>query len=85
MPWLAKDIFLDEDPKVADQAWDDINIDIGTIALDKSYAASMNLPEAQQFPWDESKSIYLLTGFHDLHCLARPHLSFSSLNPIEKY
>lgn len=85
MPWLAKDIFLDEDPKVADQAWDDINIDIGTIALDKSYAASMNLPEAQQFPWDESKSIYLLTGFHDLHCLASPHVSFPSLNSTEKY
>lgn len=85
MPWLAKDVFLDEDPKVADQAWDDINIDIGTIALDKSYAASMNLPEAQQFPWDESKSIYLLTGFHDLHCLASPDLSFPSSSSIGKY
>lgn len=85
MPWLAKDIFLDEDPKVADQAWDDINIDIGTIALDKSYASSMNLPEAQQFPWDESKSIYLLTGFHDLHCLASSRVSFPNLNSIEKY
>ncbi|KFY65020.1 hypothetical protein V496_02867 [Pseudogymnoascus sp. VKM F-4515 (FW-2607)] len=69
LPWLAKDVYLDEDPKMADQAWDDININMGTVALDKSYAASMKLPESQGFPWDESKSVYLLAGFHDLHCL----------------
>ena len=60
---------MSENATVADQAWEDINIDIGTIALDNNYAQRLNLPAAQPFPWDESKGIYLLAGFHDLHCL----------------
>jgi hypothetical protein len=29
----------------------------------------MGLPKAQRFPYDESKGIYLLNGYHSLHCL----------------
>ena len=27
------------------------------------------LPQAQHWPWDGNKGIYLLNGFHNLHCL----------------
>jgi len=69
MPWYKDSIYTDSDPTVADKAWDDINIDMGTVALDDEYVSTMNLPVAQRFPWDDGKSIYLLAGFHDLHCL----------------
>lgn len=29
----------------------------------------MGLPEAQTFPWDDNKGLYLLNGYHNLHCL----------------
>ncbi|KAL9012797.1 MAG: hypothetical protein Q9173_002461 [Seirophora scorigena] len=73
MPWYRDTAYTDSNIEAADQAWDDINIDMGTVALDDAYVAAMDLPEAQRFPWDEKKSIYLLAGFHDLHCLVRIH------------
>ncbi len=69
MPWYKDSIYTDSDPKVADKAWEDINIDMGSVALDHQYVSTMNLPTAQPFPWDDDKGIYLLAGFHDMHCL----------------
>ena len=57
---------------MTDQAWEDINIDAGNVALDKSYAEEMGLPKAQDFPWDRSKGIYYINGYHNLHCLVGP-------------
>ncbi|CAI7590142.1 unnamed protein product [Penicillium glandicola] len=49
--------------------WHSINIDSGVIALPDSFAVSHNLRTAQRFPWDIGKGIYILHGFHNLHCL----------------
>ena len=51
--------------------WEAINFDIGLIALGNEYSLSKDLPLAQPFSWDESKSIYTLNSFHNLHCLVR--------------
>lgn len=54
---------------MADQLWEDISIDNGTVALEDSYVETMGLPLSQRFPWDDGKGIYLLNGYHSLHCL----------------
>lgn len=53
----------------ADVLWNKISVDAGAVALTESYASSKGLPEAQKFPWDDKKGLYLLNGYHNLHCL----------------
>ncbi|KAL3478696.1 hypothetical protein BJX99DRAFT_224186 [Aspergillus californicus] len=62
---------------LADNLWHSINIDSGVVALPDSFAASHNLRKAQRFPWDTSKGIYILHGFHNLHCLKIIYTSLS--------
>lgn len=52
-----------------DRLWQDITIDHGIIALSDEYAESKGLPKARRFPWDHSKGLYILQGYHQLHCL----------------
>ena len=56
------------------ELWHDINIDNGVIALSDDYVASKQLPKAQRFPWDHTKGIYIVHGYHNLHCLVYPCL-----------
>lgn len=51
------------------ETWNNLDYDLGSIALDYDYAASLGLPKAQEFPWDNSKGLYFLNAFHSLHCL----------------
>lgn len=44
-------------------------MDNGTVALEDGYVEEMGLPAAQRFPWDQDKGLYLLNGFHSMHCL----------------
>ena len=48
-----------------------MNEDLGLVALDDEYVAAKGLPLAQRYPWDTSKGMYLLQGYHNLHCLVR--------------
>ncbi|KAL8950965.1 MAG: hypothetical protein Q9222_003026 [Ikaeria aurantiellina] len=57
------------DGSTREQSWGGINIDLGNIALDDSYAQSKGLPRAQRFPWDPTKGVYLLNAYHNLHCM----------------
>ncbi|MCJ1239277.1 hypothetical protein MMC14_007271 [Varicellaria rhodocarpa] len=52
-----------------EEEWDSQTSDTGLVALTDDYVASMNLPQAQRFPWDATKGIYFLQGHHNLHCL----------------
>ena len=63
--------FVDENETLANLAWEDVKDDLGSIALDDHYASSLGLPRAQRFPWDQSKGLYFLNAYHDLHCLVR--------------
>lgn len=69
MAWASKSPYFGEDEIVADRLWDDINIDNGTVALADSFTQAKGLPSSQRFPWDQEKGIYLLNGFHSMHCL----------------
>lgn len=51
--------------------WHNIDIDSGVIALSDDYVASKNLLPAQRFPWDVTKGIYIVHGYHNLHCLVQ--------------
>ena len=51
------------------ELWDQINFDAGVIYISSDHADSMGLPQSQSFPWDPKLQIYLLNGYHDLHCL----------------
>lgn len=51
------------------QLWNDINYSHGTIAVDNSWAKEQNWPDAMQLPSDSTKSVYLLEGYHLLHCV----------------
>ncbi|KAH8653081.1 hypothetical protein BGZ60DRAFT_343288, partial [Tricladium varicosporioides] len=41
----------------------------GFVAIPHTEAAEYGLPRAQDFPDDPRKGIYVLGGFHDLHCV----------------
>jgi len=58
-----------DNASLAATLWHAINIDNGVIALSDEYVASKGLPPAQRFPWDATKGIYILHGYHNLHCL----------------
>lgn len=57
---------------VQEDAWAFKGRDTGdnVMALDNDFAASLGLPPSQSYPWDEKKSIYIMTGLHELHCAA---------------
>lgn len=67
--WESRSPYFGENESLADRLWDAISIDNGTVALDDSYVVSEGLPISQRFPWDDSKGLYLLNGYHALHCL----------------
>jgi hypothetical protein len=50
------------------ESWNRINVDAGMIALPESKAHELGIPLGSPFYWDNSKHIYLLEGYHCLHC-----------------
>jgi hypothetical protein len=62
-------IYDNKDPKVTEESWDSLRYDLGSVALADEYIESRGLPRAQRFPWDESKGLYFLNGYHGVHCL----------------
>lgn len=63
-----------------DQEWDGLHVDdLGIIALPDTYVEKMSLPPSRRFPWDETKGVYLLNSYHNLHCLVRPFYVVNTL------
>lgn len=54
---------------LAAELWDGINFDVGFVALPYEWTAEKTLPRAQPFPWDHEQGLYVLNGYHALHCL----------------
>jgi len=69
IPWRMMSDFFTDNPADADKTWEDFNIDAGVVALSDEFVAEKGLPHAQRFPWDDTKGLYMLAGFHDMHCL----------------
>ncbi|KAF7932873.1 uncharacterized protein EAE98_004172 [Botrytis deweyae] len=70
-PFIIDNLFTNENRTIADAAWSspDLDSEVGLVALTDEYAKSKGLLPAQRWPWDHSKGIYVLNGFHNLHCL----------------
>ncbi|TVY81904.1 Phenylalanine aminomutase (L-beta-phenylalanine forming) [Lachnellula suecica] len=64
--------YSSHDMKIQQEAWEapEMLQTVGMVALSDEYVMSKGLPEAMRWPWDDSKSIYILNSFHTLHCLA---------------
>ncbi|KFG85751.1 hypothetical protein MANI_114555 [Metarhizium anisopliae] len=60
-----------DDHTIEDPMWDSPEYDwyLGWVALQNDVAQSKGLPTAMHWPWDSSRSIYILHGFHSLHCV----------------
>lgn len=54
---------------LAAELWDGINFDVGFVALRYEWTEEKDLPRAQPFPWDHEQGLYVLNGYHALHCL----------------
>lgn len=77
--WNTK--FSGENYTEVNKLWyEDQQGDEGIIALDNSYAEEVGLPASQPFSWDaKTKSIYIVNGHHNLHCLVRISTSLEML------
>lgn len=73
MPFEWHTAYNGEDQVRANELWDALGaeIDAGFIAVPDEWSTANGLLEAQRFPWDTSKGVYLVNGQHNLHCLVR--------------
>ena len=46
----------------------------GIVALDNSYAAAQRLHQGVPFFWKEDAGVYVVSAYHQLHCLVGRHL-----------
>jgi len=75
LPWVESTEFSSGSFLESNEHWESISFDEGIIALDNDYVKSKGLPSSVVFPWDTSKSMYLVNGFHSLHCIKTVHTS----------
>lgn len=70
-PFSIDTLYTNANRTISDAAWSspDLDSEVGLVALTDEYAKSKGLLPAQRWPWDHSKGIYILNGFHNLHCL----------------
>ena len=81
-PYRDDLIFNSPNRSLADAAWSSWVVDPGIVALPNDWVKGKMLPQAQHWPWDEDKGLYLLQGFHNMHCLVsapKPLLFKSSI------
>lgn len=81
VPYRDRTMFNSPNRSISDAAWDDWIVDPGIVALPNNWVKGKMLPQAQHWPWDEDKGLYLLQGFHNIHCLVgicRSNLDFLS-------
>ena len=69
------DVYDSNNQSIADEVWESPLLipETGLVAMSDDWVTSKGLPRAQRFPWDKSKGLYVLNGFHNMHCLVSPH------------
>lgn len=68
--YWTKTEYSDDNETYADALFDAIDTDPDGITLPLVQAKEQGLILADPpFPWEESRGIYYIRGFHDLHCL----------------
>jgi len=68
-----------ENETVANELWDNINLDASVVALSPEYVKEHKLESSSPFPWDTERDIYFLKVFHSLHCLKYMRRAFMDL------
>ena len=51
------------------ELWEGLDTSAGEISVDAGWAEEHQLPDSTPFFWDADRRIYLLNGFHSLHCI----------------
>jgi len=74
-PFVAYSEYSSENFTQTDALWEAIDFDDGLVALPKEWTDAKGLPQTATYPWDESKGIWLLNGYHGLHCTKRIYIS----------
>ena len=77
-PYRDDTLFVNHNRSIADAAWNSWVVDPGIVALPHEWVKRKMLPQAQHWPWDKNKGIYLLNGFHNIHCLVNWSLQDTS-------
>ncbi|KAH8705818.1 hypothetical protein BGW36DRAFT_354212 [Talaromyces proteolyticus] len=54
-----------------DEVWEAMTIGQGIISLPKDWAKAKGLHPSATFPWDHSRAVYLVAGYHKLHCIKK--------------
>jgi hypothetical protein len=62
--------YSSSDLATANAAWKEYRIN-GFVALPKIWTVDRQWPAARDMPGDTDKGIYVVDGFHQLHCLVR--------------
>lgn len=60
--------YSSNDEAAVSEAWNRYNIN-GVVALPQSWAVDRHWPTGREMPGDTDKGIYVVDGFHQLHCL----------------
>ncbi|ESZ91308.1 hypothetical protein SBOR_8307 [Sclerotinia borealis F-4128] len=60
--------YSDVNQSISDAAWESFTTN-GFVAIPHNEAADFGLPLAEDFPDDPSKGVYVLSGFHQVHCV----------------
>ena len=68
-PFVTNTEWSSENTTHADELWKALAPNVGMVAVDNEFGRKMDLYATEQFPWDQSKGIYMLEGYHSLHCL----------------
>ncbi|GAM83806.1 hypothetical protein ANO11243_017960 [Dothideomycetidae sp. 11243] len=81
-------------PSVQNPAWAEADLDSfqGIVALDDQYVAAKGLLKSKPWPWDPKKSVYFLSGPHQMHCVnaIREYINngiegFPKMDPVYSY
>ena len=65
VPFGIETPYNGENRTLSDELWNSLDVNVGMVALERG----TTLQPAQRFPWDDSKMVYMLNGYHSLHCL----------------
>ena len=68
-PFVTNTEWSSENTTHADELWKALAPNVGMVAVDNDFGGKMDLYATGQFPWDQSKGVYMLEGYHSLHCL----------------
>ena len=61
--------FMSEDETEASAAWSAIEAGHGLVNVEPSWAAEKALPETIRSPTDPSQAVYVISAYHEIHCL----------------